>query len=223
MERTIGLIPGTGKQSQGIAKRLGLAGYKVMIGSRTKEKAERIATELNEKLSLTTFHGDENLEVVKQCDILFLVLPYEYLYDSLQEFMPHFKPNAIIVDVIVPLTFKAGNATCLDDVPEKSVSEYIQSLVPEGVSVVGGFKTISASKLNKIDSPMNVDVFLSANNQEAKEIITEMITKIDGLTVLDSGPLMYSRTTELMTAFVINLNKRNKLKHASFRIISDKH
>jgi len=223
MERKIGLIPGTGKQSQGIAKRLGLAGYKIMIGSRTKEKAQRIAAELNEKLSLDNYHGDENSEVVKQCDVLFLVLPYEYLYDSIQEFKPHFMPNAIIVDVIVPLTFKAGHATCLDDLPENSVSEYIQSLVPKGVSVVGCFKTISASKLNKIDSPMNVDVFLTADNKEAKEIIHKIITKIDGLSVLDAGPLMYSRTTELMTAFVININKLNKLKHASFRVISDDH
>ncbi|MFW9924807.1 MAG: NAD(P)-binding domain-containing protein, partial [Candidatus Thorarchaeota archaeon] len=39
MIRKIGLIPGTGKQSKGIALRLGQAGYNVMIGSRSAEKA----------------------------------------------------------------------------------------------------------------------------------------------------------------------------------------
>jgi NADPH-dependent F420 reductase len=225
IEKKIGMIPGTGKQSQGIALRLTQAGYKVMIGSRSKEKAEKIVDELNVKLSVDSFYGDENKEVVKQCDILFFVVPPEYICNTMEELGPHLKPDAIIIDVIVPLTFEDGLAycsedICLDQFDYPSVSEYIQATVPDGVTVVGAFKTISAAKLNRLKHPLNVDVFLTSNNQEAKDEIKEIISKIDGLRVLDAGPLAFSRTTEQMTAFVINLNKLNKLKHASFRVIS---
>ncbi len=224
-EKKIGMIPGTGKQSQGIALRLGQIGYKIMIGSRSKEKAETISNELNKKLSVNNFYGDENKEVVKQCDILFFVVPPEYICNTIKDLSPYLKSNAIIVDVIVPLTFEAGLAycneeMCMEGFEYQSVSEYIQAAVPEGVKVVGAFKTISAAKLNKLDHPLDVDVFLTSNSQEAKEELKEIIEKIDGLRVLDAGPLAFSRTTEQMTAFVINLNKLNKLKHASFRIIS---
>ncbi len=224
-KKKIGMIPGTGKQSQGIALRLTQAGYKVMIGSRSKEKAETIAEELNAKLSVSSFYGDENKEVVKQCDILFFVVPPEYIQNTVKDLGPHVKSNAIIVDVIVPLTFQAGLAyctedMCMDEFDYPSVSEYIQVTVPDGVIVVGAFKTISAAKLNKLNHPLDVDVFLTSNSDEAKSELKEIISKIEGLRVLDAGPLAFSRTTEQMTAFVININKLNKLKHASFRVIS---
>jgi len=224
-EKKIGMIPGTGKQSQGIALRLGQAGYKVMIGSRSKEKAEKIAVELNEKLSVKNYYGNDNKEVVKQCDILFFVVPPEYICSTLEELGPHIKSNAIIVDVIVPIIFEDGLAYCSEDMCMKdfsypSISEYIQANVAEGIRVVGGFKTISATKLNRLDHSLDVDVFLTSNSQEAKNEVKEIIRKIDGLRVLDAGPLAFSRTTEQMTAFVINLNKLNKLSHASFRVIS---
>lgn len=224
-KKKIGMIPGTGKQSQGIALRLAQAGYKVMIGSRSSEKAKTIAEELNAKLSVNSFYGDENKEVVKQCDILFFVVPPEYICSTLEDLGNDIKTDAIIVDVIVPLAFKAGLAycsesMCLEQFDYPSVSEYIQASVPEGVSVVGAFKTISAAKLNRLNHPLDVDVFLTSDKQEAKDVLKEIICKIEGLRVLDAGTLAFSRTTEQMTAFVININKLNKLKHASFRVIS---
>src|SRR3972149_4326601 len=47
---TLGLIGGTGKEGKGLAYRWARAGYNVIIGSRTKEKAEAAAQELNARL-----------------------------------------------------------------------------------------------------------------------------------------------------------------------------
>ncbi|MHA1557184.1 MAG: NADPH-dependent F420 reductase [Candidatus Heimdallarchaeota archaeon] len=220
MNRKIGLIPGTGKQSKGIALRLAMAGYSVILGSRTKEKAVLAAKELSEKIPEIQFIGESNEEVVKKCNLLFFAVPYQNMADTIEKLKPFLQPETILVDVIVPLIFQAGLASCSDEVPNKSVSEYLQTLVPEGITVVGGFKTISASKLNKIDEPLNVDLFLTGDNKEAKQEIKEILSKITGLRPLDAGPLSFSRTTEQMTALVINLNKLNKLKHGSFRIIT---
>ncbi len=220
MDRKIGLIPGTGKQSKGIALRLALAGFSVILGSRTKEKAVLAAKELSKKIPEVQFVGESNEEVVKQCNLLFFVVPYQHMVDTIEKLKPFLQPDTILVDVIVPLTFQAGLANCSDEVPNNSASEYLQSLVPEGIAVVGGFKTVSASKLNKINEPLNVDLFLTSDNKEAKQEIKEILSKITGLRALDAGPLSFSRTTEQMTALVINLNKLNKLKHGSFRIIT---
>lgn len=222
MTRKIGLIPGTGKQSQGIALRLGKLGFNIMIGSRNKEKAERVAEELKQISATVNFIGGTYEEVAENSNLIFLVVPYDSLLINLEKIIPKLQAGTIIIDVIVPLVFKRGYACCLEDVPCGSVSEYIQSLVPENVSVVGGFKTVSASKLTAIDKPLDIDLFLTSDKKEVKEELKEIFSKIEGLRVLDAGALMFSRTTEQMTAFVININKLNKLKHASFKLVSSK-
>lgn len=225
LDRKIGMIPGTGKQSQGIALRLAQAGFNIVIGSRSEDKAKRIAEELNNKLSTNQFVGFDNKEVVKQCNILFFVVPPEHLIETLDDLVNDMKPNTILVDVIVPLSFKTGLAYCADGICTEetaypSVSECIEAKVPKGVSVVGAFKTISAAKLNGLNHPLDVDVFLTSNDDDAKNELKEILGRINGLRVLDAGPIAFSRTTEQMTALVINLNKLNTLKHASFRVIS---
>ena len=222
MTRKIGLIPGTGKQSQGLALRLGKLGYNIMIGSRNKEKAERVAEDLKKITPEINYNGGSYEEVAEKSDLIFLVVPYDSLLITIEKIKPKLKSGTIIVDVIVPLVFEKGFACCLNEVPCGSVSEYIQSMVPEDITVVGGFKTVSASKLTAIDKPLDIDLFLTSDNKEAKEELKEIFSKIEGLRVLDAGSLMFSRTTEQMTAFVININKLNKLKHASFKLVSSK-
>ncbi|NHJ47171.1 MAG: NADPH-dependent F420 reductase [Asgard group archaeon] len=219
-EQIIGLVPGTGKQSKGIALRLGKAGYNVLIGSRNEEKAVSTAKELNEQIGKDYCKGFSNEEIVKRSDIIFLVVPPEYLESTLQKLNPFFKEDAIIVDVNVPLKFEEGICYFLESDNYKSASEHIQAIVPKHVSVIGAFKTISAAKLNNLNRPLDVDVFLTSDYQETINTIQEILSKIDGLRVLNAGPLMFSRTTEQMTALVININKLNKLKHASFKVMT---
>ncbi|HUU79159.1 MAG TPA: NADPH-dependent F420 reductase [candidate division Zixibacteria bacterium] len=222
MTRKIGLIPGTGKQSQGLALRLSKAGYNVMVGSRTKEKAERVAGELKEKLHKDNFIGGTYEEVARNSNLIFLVVPYGSLIETIEKIKPNLKPGTIIVDVIVPLVFESGYANCLNEIPCGSVSEYIKSLVSDDIIVVGAFKTISASILNRIEKPLKVDLFMTSDNIEAKKELKEIFLKIDGLRVLDAGLLKFSKTAEQMTAFVININRLNKLHHASFKLVSSK-
>ena len=47
---TIGIIGGTGKEGRGLAFRWAESGYKVIIGSRSVEKAVSIAQEIKEQL-----------------------------------------------------------------------------------------------------------------------------------------------------------------------------
>jgi hypothetical protein len=221
MERKIGFIPGTGKQSKAIAHRLAKAGFTMTIGSREKEKAEKIAAEINEKLGWEALKGETNEKVAEQCNFIFLVLPFECIESMMKQLKEHFQPGTILVDVTVPLIFQDGYACCSEDLPTKSLSEMIQELAPKEVSVIGAFKTISAKTLANIDEPLKTDIFLTADDEKAKEEVRIIIEKIDGVRVLNAGPLLFSRTTEQMTALVINLNRLNKLKHTSFKLVTN--
>ncbi|RLI63929.1 MAG: NADPH-dependent F420 reductase [Candidatus Gerdarchaeota archaeon] len=221
---TIGLIPGTGKQSRGIALRLGAAGQQVLIGSRSEEKALRVAEELNKKIGAQMFTGYSNKEVVRKSNLLFLVVPPQYLKKTLQELTSEFNKETILVDVTVPLIFKDKRLRwdiSVLGVEEHfgSSSEFIQAHVPDGVIVVGAFKTISATKLNALKEPLNVATFLVSDSFEAKLTVKKVLSKILDLQILDAGPLTVANTIEHMTALVINLNKLNKIKHGSFRIV----
>ena len=48
---SIAIIGGTGPQGQGLAKRLAVAGFEVIIGSRNEDSAKSIATELSNQIS----------------------------------------------------------------------------------------------------------------------------------------------------------------------------
>jgi predicted dinucleotide-binding enzyme len=58
---TIAVIGGTGKLGPGLAKRWAQAGYRVLIGSRKAEKAERIAAEINDELSKTRMRQSKQI------------------------------------------------------------------------------------------------------------------------------------------------------------------
>ena len=49
---TIAIVGGTGNEGPGLALRWANAGYRIIIGSRQAEKAQRVAAELNEELGI---------------------------------------------------------------------------------------------------------------------------------------------------------------------------
>src|SRR5205809_537047 len=73
---TVAVIGGTGKEGSGLALRWAHAGYPVIIGSRTAEKAEAAATEINQQLALPAARGLENAEAAHAAQIAILTVPY---------------------------------------------------------------------------------------------------------------------------------------------------
>jgi hypothetical protein len=174
---------------------------------------------LNDILKEEKFSGHSNEDVAKQCNILFIVLPYDYLASTIKDLVPHLSEKTILVDSIVPLTFTKGIVKYKENLPYNSASEHLQAILPDEHIVVGAFKTVSAAILNHISDPMNVDVFVTSDDKDAKKEIITLLSDIKGLRALDAGPLFMSKTIEQMTALVINLNKLNGLSHASFKIV----
>ena len=70
MAYTIGIIGGTGREGRGLGYRWAKAGHKIIIGSRSEEKALAAVEELKERLQGEgDVSGATNEVAVKGCDI----------------------------------------------------------------------------------------------------------------------------------------------------------
>ena len=65
----IAILGGTGEQGPGLALRWALAGETVIIGSRQKEKGEKVAVELNQELGKELLKGTDNVTAAAEADI----------------------------------------------------------------------------------------------------------------------------------------------------------
>src|SRR5574337_133546 len=95
----IAILGGTGKEGKGLAFRWAKAGYKVLIGSRTIEKAVKSASEIMELLEgSSSVVGTSNREAAEHADIIVLTIPYAAHRETLEGVKDLLK-GKILVDV----------------------------------------------------------------------------------------------------------------------------
>lgn len=219
---TIGILGGTGQEGSGLALRLGLAGFPVLIGSRlserAREKAEDLTGRLNQSGHSGAFTGKENVEVAHASDLIFLTAPFQHAAELLRACLPAFRAGSTVVDVTVPVTFQAGRVHLME-FAEGSGSEHLASYLPEAIKLVAAFKTIPAQLLSDLEISPDCDVFVCGDSEEAKRPVLEVASSISGLRPVDAGPLREARTLERMCALAIGLNRRYKVKTARFRVV----
>ena len=99
---TIAVLGGTGKEGKGLAFRWARAGYRVLIGSRSSEKAVKAASEIMELLEGSpSVVGATNREAAEQADIAVLTVPYAAHRETLESVKEYLK-GKLLVDVAVP-------------------------------------------------------------------------------------------------------------------------
>src|SRR5512141_1653470 len=82
---TIALLGGTGKEGKGLAYRWAKAGYRVLIGSRSSERAVTAASDLMGLLDgSTSIVGMDNHEAAEQANIVVITVPYAAHRETLE-------------------------------------------------------------------------------------------------------------------------------------------
>ena len=76
---------------------------------------------------------------------------------------------------------------------------------------------MSAEKLMELDKPVEADVLVCGDDQEAKAVLIGLANEIDGVRGVDGGALGNSRYVEMLTSLLINLNRVHKTQ-TSIRI-----
>ena len=219
-ERTIAVIGGTGDQGFGIVLRLAKAGEKVVIGSRQQQKAEdaakRARTILGENIVVD---GMENPKAAAAADIIIMSVPFAAHVDMIKSVADSVTPEDIFVDVVVPLsTAVGGGASTALGVWEGSAAQQAVKLLPPRTRVASAFHNVVAEALQDLNRKVDCDVIVCSDSQDTRKIVMELVAKVPGVRAIDGGRLENSRIVEQLTALLIGINIRYKVKDAGIRI-----
>ena len=207
------IIGGTGALGFGLALRLGLAGVPVVIGSRDQARAEQAAGHATERLPAATFSGLRNEAAAREAEVVILSVPFRHQAENLANLHKVLTDGQLLVDATVPLAAAfGGKATRTLGVWQGSAAQQAREMAPDGVRVVSAFHTVSAATLSDLDHVLDEDVLICGDRGEDKEHVAGLIRQIDGLRPVDCGPLEMARIVEQLTALIISINVRNKVR-----------
>jgi NADPH-dependent F420 reductase len=210
----IAVLGGTGKEGSGLAFRWAHAGYRLIVGSRDRPRAEAAAEELNDLLGRPgAVRGMINDEAVRAASIVVLTVPYAAQREtaaSVREALA----GKILIDVTVPLKPPQVDRVQL---PGGSAVELLQRELGAGVRVVSAFQNISAVHLKDLARPIECDVLVCGDDDEACEHALEL-ARAAGMVAWRAGPLANSAASEALTSVLIAINKRYKVPASGIRI-----
>ena len=219
-DQTIAVIGGTGDQGFGLVLRLAKAGEKIVIGSRNQQKAEDAAKRANEILganSLVT--GMENPKAAAAADIIIMSVPFAAHVDMIKSIAESVTPEDVFVDVVVPLsTAVGGTATTALSVWEGSAAQQAVKLLPPHTKIASAFHNVVAEALQDLNHNVDCDIIVCGDSQETRKVVMQLVNKIPGVRAIDGGRLENSRIVEQITALLIGINIRYKVKDAGIRI-----
>lgn len=210
---TIAVLGGTGKEGQGLTLRWARAGYMVLIGSRTPDKATRIAAELNDQLGSEMVRGLANEQAAAECDIAVLTVPYHAHQATLSSLVDQLS-GKLLVDVTVPLD--AENPSVVRIPEAGSAALAAKQILGQEVAVASAFQNVSHTYLKEA-GPVPCDVLVCGDSPESREQTLQLV-QAAGLVGWDAGPLENSVVAEGLTAVLVGINKRHSIKHAGLRI-----
>jgi NADPH-dependent F420 reductase len=211
---TIAILGGTGKEGKGLAYRWARAGYKVLIGSRTPQKALDAAEEISMILGgQSLIEGLENPEAAQQADIIVLTVPYSAHRTTLES-VKETVQGKLFIDVTVPLVPPKVSKV---QMPEAgSAAQEAQNILGKGVEVCAAFQNISHEHLLG-DNNVECDVLVTGTSKEARAETIKLVESA-GLTGWDAGPIENSVVVEGLTSVLIGINKKYGSTHAGIKI-----
>jgi NADPH-dependent F420 reductase len=210
----IAILGGTGEQGPGLALRWAMVGEEVIIGSRSQERAEKVAAELNAELGGSRLRGLENVKAAEAAEMVVLTVPYTAHLSTIESVRAQVQ-GKIFVDVSVPLD--PDNPRRMKIPPAGSATEEAQAFFGAATKVVAAFQNVSAHLLRDLRQAIDCDVLVCGNDAEAKKTVMGLIARM-GLHAYDVGPAESARVVEGLTSILIRLNIRHKVKGSGIRL-----
>ena len=213
-QHTIAILGGTGDLGTGLAIRWSKAGHKIVIGSRTQEKANAAVAALKAISPETPAVAMVNPDAATAGDIVVLTVPYEHQLSTLESVRPALS-GKILIDVSVPLVPPKVGTVQLPT--EGSAGKRAQDFLGEDVAVVSAFQNVAAHLLQK-DVKIECDVLVAGNKKAARETVIELIEQA-GMNGWHAGPIENAAAAEALTSILIQINRRHDISHSGIRIV----
>lgn len=209
---TIAVVGGTGPQGSGLAYRLARGGHDVIIGSRDGARAAEAADQIAARLADGggSVLGAENEKAVDAAELVLLAVPHNG-HDDLVASLAGSLAGKVMISCVNPLGFDKRGPYGLD-LGGTSAAETAQRLAPD-CTVVGAFHHLSAVSLSgDADLLDHEDVLVCGDDAEAKQTVIELARGVTGKPGIDAGALRLARQLEPLTAVLISINKRYKVR-----------
>ena len=203
-KKLISLLGGTGDLGTGLATRLLKAGFKVIIGSRTLEKAQLAERSLGKNTK-----GLLNKDAALQGEIVILTVPFAHQRGIVEECRTELK-GKLFIDTTVPLMPPKVATVQLPN--EGSAAEIAQNILGDDVRVVSAFQNISAELLQS-DKEIDCDVLVCGNKKEWRQEVIDLVNAL-GMKGWHAGMLPNSAAVEAMTSVLISINKHHAISHS---------
>ncbi len=207
-KKLISLLGGTGDLGTGLATRLLKAGYKVIIGSRTLEKAQQAERSLGKNTK-----GLLNKDAALQGEIVILTVPFAHQRGIVEECRTELK-GKLFIDTTVPLMPPKVATVQLPS--EGSAAEIAQNILGDDVRVVSAFQNISAELLQS-DKEIDCDVLVCGNKKEWRQEVIDLVNAL-GMKGWHAGMLPNSAAVEAMTSVLISINKHHAISHSGIKV-----
>lgn len=209
---TIAIIGGTGELGTGLASRWAAAGYPIILGSRSRDRAVAAAREMAAKAS-GKIDGDDNLGAARTADTIVIAVPYAS-HDAILEAVKPAVVGKIVIDAVVPL--KPPKVSVVQLPADGSAAQSACRILGDHVRVVSAFHNVSAAKLRG-DRPIDCDVLVCGDDKEARDAVIALADAA-GTRGVDAGALANSVAAEALTSILIGINRRYKVAGAGIRI-----
>jgi NADPH-dependent F420 reductase len=213
----LAILGGTGDLGTGLARRWAQAGYQVIIGSRTLEKAEAAVADLREVMAErgvgeVTVQAMNNPDAAAAADIVTLTVPFSHQVDTLESVRGALQ-GKILIDVTVPLVPPRVARVQLP--PQGSAGQIAQELLGEEVAVVSAFQNVAAAHLQE-GKGVECDVLVSGNKKEARQEVIKLV-EAAGMRGFHAGMINNAAAAEALTSVLISINKQYGC-HAGIKI-----
>lgn len=204
----IAILGGTGDLGTGLARRWAQAGYQVIIGSRTLDKAQAAVEDLRavmaeRRVDSVNVTAMENLAAAKAADICAMTVPFAHQADTLA-LIKEAVQGKILIDVTVPLV--PPKVARVQMPAEGSAGQIAQNLLGEDVQVVSAFQNVAAHHLQE-GQGLNCDVIVCGDKKAARAKVIELV-EAAGMKGYHGGSIANAAATEALTSVLIFINKQ---------------
>lgn len=209
---SIGYLGGTGPAGSALAARLASVGYPGVIGSRTAERGQEVASELITKWASRSLQlsGGVNATAA-QCDIIVLATPWDSAATTVTEHSAALRGKVVIT--MANALIRVGREFQPLIPPRGSIAAHVQAAIPES-RVVAAFQHLPATELGELDHDVDSDVLICSDDASATKIVSEIVSRIAGCRPLNAGLLSNALAIEALTAVLLQLNVRYKTRVA---------
>jgi len=208
----VGILGGTGDEGRGLARRLAMAGNRVIIGSRDAGRAAGAAATCGSPPQVT---GAVNEEAARAADVVIVAVPWEGHADLLTRLASALE-GKIVIDCVNPMAFDSHGAYPIP-VPEGSAAQQAAAVL-SGSTVVGAFHHVSAPLLLDPDvSELDMDVLVLGDDRHATDLVQALAERIPGVRGVYAGRLRNCGQVEALTCNLVSVNRRYKA-HAGLRV-----